>query len=207
MSKPTGTGAIIVSLVWDVGLSLGAYFAAKWLGADDYVALIAGSGAALLRVLYVAVRMRKFDLFAGVMLVVFGLGFLTSFLTGDARFLLLKESIGTGVAAAAFLVSCAFGRPLLYHAAARLQGDAAAADEKWRTVPAFRRNLRVMTLTWGAALLVDAVVRIPLIYLLPVEAAVTVSSVLFIASLVLPALWSGWFIKRAQAAAPVAAAV
>src|SRR5690242_17948023 len=82
MSKTPGPAAIMLSLLWDVGLALAAYFAAHWLGATDYVALLAGSAVALLRVVYVAVRTRTFDAFAAVMLGVFLVGLGLSFLTG-----------------------------------------------------------------------------------------------------------------------------
>ncbi|WP_051366905.1 VC0807 family protein [Hamadaea tsunoensis] len=200
-----GPAAILMSLLWDVGLSLGAYFVAHWLGADDYVALLAGSVVALLRVLYVAVRARRFDVFAGVMVGVFAIGLLLSFLTGDAKFLLVKESFATFAAGAAFLVSLVVGKPLIYHAALRMKEgrpeEIADFENKWATVPAFRRNFRLMSGVWGVALVADAVVRIPVVLLLPTSAAVTASSVMFIGVMVLTSIWNGWFVRRIQARA------
>ena len=193
---------ILASLLWDVGLSLAAYFIAHWLGASDYVALLAGSVAALARILWVAGRARKFDMFAAVMLGVFLVGLGLSFVTGSPKFLLVKESFGTGIAGLAFIVSCFAGRPLIYHAALRMQeGDAAKAaefEQKWHDLPAFRRNFRIMSAAWGAGLLFDAIARIPLVLSLSTSAAVTASTVLFIATMVLLALWNARFVKRIQ---------
>lgn len=197
--------AILKSLLWDVGLSLGAYFVAHWLGADDYVALLAGSVVALIRVLYVAVRARKFDVFAAVMVGVFGIGLLLSFLTGDARFLLVKESFATFAAGAAFLVSLFFGKPLIYHAALRTKegkpAEIAEFEALWAGAPEFRRNFRLMTAVWGLGLVADAALRIPVVYLLPTSAAVTASSAMFIGAMVAMAVWNGWFVRRIQARA------
>jgi hypothetical protein len=194
---------ILRSLFWDVGLSLAAYFVAHWLGASDYVALLAGSVMALLRVLWVAARSRKFDLFAAVMLGVFVVGLVLSFVTGSPKFLLVKESFGTGLAGLAFIGSCFVGRPLIYHAALRMQeGDPAQAAEferKWTDLPGFRRNFRVMSAVWGAGLLFDAVARIPLVLALSTSAAVTASTVLFVTTMVLLAVWNVRFVKRIQA--------
>jgi len=205
MNKNPGFLAILRSLLWDVGLSLTAYFVAHWLGADDYVALLAGSVVALARVLYVAARSRKFDAFAAVMLGVFLVGLGLSFLTGDAKFLLIKESFATGIAGLAFIVSCFVGRPLIYHAALRMQeGDPARAaefEQKWSDLPEFRRNFRIMSAIWGAGLLFDAVARIPLVLALSTSAAVTASTALFIATMVLLSLWNVRFVKRIQARA------
>ncbi|GAA2391798.1 VC0807 family protein [Dactylosporangium salmoneum] len=209
MNKTPGFLAILSSLLWDVGLSLAAYFVAHWLGASDYVALLAGSVAALARVLYVAVRSRKFDVFAAVMLGVFLVGLGLSFLTGSAKFLLVKESFGTGTAGLAFIGSCFIGRPLIYHAALRMQqGDPARAAEferKWTDLPQFRRSFRIMSAVWGGGLLLDAIVRVPLVLALSTSAAVTASTVLFIAVMVLLALWNVRFVKSIQARAAVQA--
>ncbi|MCP2324362.1 intracellular septation protein A [Hamadaea flava] len=205
MSRPTANGpaAILLSLVWDVGLSLGAYFVAKWLGADDYVALLAGSVVALLRVIWVALRSRKFDVFATVMVGVFGIGLLLSVLTGDAKFMLAKESLVTGAAGLAFVISCFVGKPLIYHAALRMREgkpeEIAEFEQKWADLPGFRRNFRIMSAVWGAGLLADAVGRIPVIYSLSTDAAVTASSAMLIAVMVLLSVWNGWFVKRIQA--------
>jgi hypothetical protein len=208
--KTPGFVAILSSLMWDVGLSLAAYFVAHWLGASDYVALLAGSVVALARVLWVAARARKFDMFAAVMLGVFLVGLGLSFLTGSPKFLLVKESFGTGIAGLAFVVSCFVGRPLIYHAALRMQeGDPARVadfEQKWTELPQFRRNFRIMSAAWGAGLLFDAIVRVPLVLSLSTSAAVTASTVLFVATMVLLALWNVRFVKAIQARAAQAEA-
>jgi len=210
MNKTPGFLTILSSLLWDVGLSLAAYFVAHWLGASDYVALLCGSAAALARVLWVAVRTRKFDVFAAVMLGVFLVGLGLSFVTGSPKFLLVKESFGTGIAGLAFVVSCFVGRPLIFHAALRMQeGDPQRAEQfeqKWRDLPGFRRSFRIMSAAWGIGLLFDAIVRIPLVLSLSTSSAVTASTVLFVATMVLLALWNVRYIKRIQARAAAAEA-
>ncbi|MER7275475.1 VC0807 family protein [Dactylosporangium sp. NPDC000244] len=162
------------------------------------------------RILWVATRARRFDVFAAVMLGVFLVGLGLSFLTGSPKFLLIKESFGTGIAGLAFVVSCFVGRPLIYHAALRMQeGDPAKAaefEQKWRDLPGFRRSFRVMSATWGAGLLFDAAARIPLVLALSTSAAVTASTVLFIATMVILAAWQVRYIRRIQARAAAAEA-
>jgi hypothetical protein len=210
MSETTqspGVLAILRSLVVDVGVPTLAYFVAHWLGASDFVALLCGSVIALLRTLFVAARERKFQLFSAVMVGVFTVGIVLSFLTGDARFLLAKESAGTGVAGIAFLVSCVIGRPLIYYAALRMQpAKEAEFAQRWREQPGFRRTFTVLSLGWGAGLLFEALLRIPLVFLLPVEVMVTVSTVMIITAFVLLAVWTRWYAARRQARAAAAAA-
>ena len=198
MTKVPGVAVILKSLLLDVGLSLAAYFVAHWLGASDYTALLAGSVVALARVLWVAAWTRKFDLFAAVMLGVFAVGLGLSFLTGSEKFLLVKESFGTGIAGIAFVVSCFAGRPLIFHAALRMQPDPTDLEQKWATLPAFRRNFRIMSAAWGIGLLFDAIARIPLVLTLSTSAAVTASTALFVATMVLLAVWNVRFVKDIQ---------
>jgi hypothetical protein len=107
--------------------------------------------------------------------------------------------------------SCFVGRPLIYHAALRMQsGDPARAaefEQKWSDLPEFRRNFRIMSAVWGAGLLFDAVARIPLVLALSTSAAVTASTALFIATMVLLSLWNVRFVKRIQARAAAQEAV
>jgi hypothetical protein len=69
-----------------------ASFLAELLGASDYVALLAGTVVSGLRMLWVAVRQRRLDPFALFLLALFGAGLVLSFFTGDARFILAKDS-------------------------------------------------------------------------------------------------------------------
>jgi len=87
------------------------------------------------------------------------------------------------------------------------EGDPARAaefEQKWSDLPGFRRNFRIMSAIWGAGLLFDAVARIPLVLALSTSAAVTASTALFIATMVLLSLWNVRFVKRIQARAAAA---
>lgn len=195
-----GVVTILRSLLVDVGVPALAYFVAHWLGASDFVALLSGSLIALLRTLFVAVKDRKFQLFSAVMVGVFTVGLVLSFVTGDPRFLLVKESAGTGVAGLAFLISCVLGKPLVYYAALRMQpAKEAEFAQMWETRPEFRKTFVVMSLVWGVGLLFEALLRIPLVFLLPIEVMVTVSTVMIIVAFVVLAVWTKWYAARRQA--------
>ena len=203
MSKASGPSAALVAMLWDVGLSVGAYYVAHWSGADDVTALITGSVVALLRLLYVVVRTRTVDMLAAVMFGVFAVGLGLSFLTGDARFLLAKDSIATGAAGLAFLVTCVVGRPLIYQAALRTKtgrpAEIARYEQLWATSAGFRRRLRLISVVWGVGLLTDAIVRLPIIYTMATTTAVTASTALFVATMGLLALWTAWYARRSAA--------
>ena len=208
MSETTASGedrpsappirGMLLMLVWDIGLSLGAYYSLRLFGASPYVALLAGTIVSGLRMVYVAVKARRLDVFAGFLMTVFGVGLALSFVTGSIEFLLVKESFGTGVAGLLFLGSCVVGRPLIFYAAKRLQSDRADHfDSMWSTSAPFRRIFYVMSAVWGAGLLLEALVRIPLVFLLPVDVVAGLSTVMFVAAMVLLTVWTVGYVRRA----------
>ena len=108
---------MVVSLLADVGLPVLAYFAAELLGASSYASLLTGTVVAGLRTVWVAIRERRLDVFASFLLVLFGVGFALTFVTGDVRFVLAKDAATSATAGLVFLVSCLTNRPLAYYAA------------------------------------------------------------------------------------------
>jgi len=68
---------------------------------------------------FVALRNRRWDGFAAFLMAVFAVGTALSFATGDVRFMLAKDSIGTTVTGLIFLSTCIIGRPMSLYAAQR----------------------------------------------------------------------------------------
>ncbi|GAA1695048.1 hypothetical protein GCM10009765_50350 [Fodinicola feengrottensis] len=192
--------AMVISLFLDMGLSIVAYYGLRMLGADQYVALLAGTVVAGLRIVYVALKARRLDGFAVFMMGTFGVSLGLSFLTGDARFLLLKDSIGTSVVGAIFLISTVIGKPVIFHAARRFTSatpeKAQQWEQRWQTEPAVRHTFRVLSTVWGCGLLLEAAIRIPLVYLLPIDVMAGLAQVFglfFIGPLI---VWMMWYVKR-----------
>jgi hypothetical protein len=199
-SRPAGAGplGIVRGLAWDVGLPVAAYYALHLPGASDWVALLAATGAAGLRLAWTALRHRSLNAFAMVMLIVYGIGLVLAFATGDPRMLLLRSSITTAAVGVAFLVSAAIGRRPLTLAAQQSfsPGSAAELAEEYRTEPLARRGHRVSSTVWGAGMLAESVARVPIVFLLPVDVAVGLSEGLLVATFALLILWNGWYVRR-----------
>ncbi len=195
--------SMFLGLFWDIGLSLVAYYGLRAMGASPYVALLGGTVTAGLRILYVWSRTRRFDGFAAFMLVEFGVGLGFALLTGDARFLVAKESFSTAIAGLIFLGTCVYGRPMIWHAAVRFQPAARGElERKWHTVPEFRRAFRVLTVGWGAGLLAEAVARVAVAYTLPVDAAAGLSQLLRFGTMGLLVMWTIATARRRRAERP-----
>jgi intracellular septation protein A len=168
--------ALLRGLGLDVGLPFVAYFAVELTGGSTFHALLAGALVAGARTTWVALRSRRLDLFSGFLLATFAVGLGLTFATGDARFVLLKDSATSFAVGAAFVGSCLIGRPLAYYAARRFGAPVAEAgatiDRRW-----FR-----FSMIWGVTLHADALVRGIVAYTLPLSIAGDVSQVLMIAA-------------------------
>ena len=200
--RQTALRGMVSSMFWDVGLAVVAYYGLRALGFDEYVALLAGTIAAAGRIAWVAVRARRLDAFAVFLLILFVVGLGLTFLTGDARFVLAKDSATSGVAGLIFLGSLAIGRPLTFYAAQRFAGPVGAFELRARAAadPAVRRGYSVSSAVWGAGLLAEAVLRIPLAYLLPLDVAVGASNLLMGAAYTALITWTIHYGKRSARA-------
>ncbi|WP_067672009.1 VC0807 family protein [Nocardia miyunensis] len=182
--------AIARQMLRDIGAPLITYYALHALGVSNLIALGAGTVVSGLFVLVEVVRKRKIDFFAGVILTGFVVGFAITFISGDARFMLAKDSVVTGLIGLAFLVSAVVGKPLVYLAArSGASGSdpakAAAFEERYRTRPTMRRAFSRLSAMWGAGLLAEAALRVVLVYQLPVSTMVWLSTVMMVVTFAL----------------------
>ena len=207
-SHRTGLAAMLRSMAWDLGLPLVTYYGLHAAGADDTTALLAGTAGAAVRVGWVAVRSRMLSPFSMVMGAVFGVGLLFTLLTGDPRFMLVKHSAMAAVVGVAFLVT-AFGghRPLTLAAQQSFQpAKARELADEYAADPHVRHGHRVASTVWGAGLLAEAVVRVVLVYLLPVDVMVGVSTGLTVVTFGVLIAWTARRMAGAASRVPALAA-
>ncbi|MFJ5535141.1 VC0807 family protein [Streptomyces sp. NPDC093261] len=192
-------------LIMDVAVPVGSYYLFKdGLGTSTLMALGLSSLVSAGRVAWSAVRERKVNALAGLILFVNVVGLMLSFVSGDPRLMLAKDSGISSAVGIGILVSVALGKPMMTAGMKPwlVKGDAEkeAAWERLRSgSPAFRRAERVFSVVWGVVLLGECVVRIVGAYTLPVDTMVWLGSVIFIAAMAL-----GFLVSGALAAGPMA---
>jgi hypothetical protein len=98
-------------------------------------------------------------------------------ITGDARLMLAKESVGTVVVALVFAASTLTATPVLAGIHRDLTTRPRAFDRRWLADAAFRRDHRRITAVWVCGLLVSAVAVVAAAYLPPVTTAVVLTQV------------------------------
>ena len=150
-------------------------------GVSPVVALAIAAIFPLGEMVYEATQTKRLGVIAIVSFIGIVVGFGLSFATGNAIFALLKDSLFTCVFGLLFLGSLATARPLIY----RLNLDLAGADPVARAAsealwerPAARQAFRLMTLVWGAGLLLEAGARVVAAIALPIASATAASPII-----------------------------
>lgn len=196
--------SILVGLSLDTGLPVAAYGLVRILGASVLAALVVGAVVSFARAAWITARRREVDPLALFMIGIFVVGLLLSLWSGSPRFLLVKESFGTGAAGLAFLLTCLRGKPLAYYASQRVAAPTAAERAEWAqlwlTEPVFRRRFVTMSSVIGGALVAEAAVRVALVFILPADVMVVVSAVLAATVLTAVSVWALGYGLRTEAA-------
>jgi hypothetical protein len=168
----------------DVGVPVGIYYLLRdGLGLSLWLSLaLSGIGPAV-RAIAGLVAERKLNLLAVLMLAVSLAGIAVSFLTGDPRAMIAKDSIVSSVIAFAILGSVVLRRPLMSAGLKPFmtKGEprrAAAWDRLSAASPRFRRLELLFSTIWGLALLAECAARLVGAYTLPVTTMVWLGTVM-----------------------------
>ncbi|HWA63161.1 MAG TPA: VC0807 family protein, partial [Caulobacteraceae bacterium] len=169
--KTNGPNVAVEAAVNFIGPYLIYTYAKPHLG--EVGALLASSGPPIVWSLVEFARHRRLDVLSALVLGGIGLSLLAMLGGGGVKWLQLRERLVTVVIGLVFLGSAAIGKPIIYELArARsLRGDGAQAREleALKDNLHFRRVMMVMTVVWGAGLLVEAAINVVLVFTLTVE--------------------------------------
>lgn len=183
-----GTGLSLIGLLADFVVPLVAYYALRAAGASVWVALVVPSMLTGLFAIARWIRQRQIDVLGLSVVVVLVTSVAISYVSGSPRFLLAKGGVFTAAIGVVFLGSLLLRRPFGFSFARdlieRTTVKTADWDEVWEREPRFRRAWRVITVAWGVATLLDAVVLVYMAYQLPVDSVPALSSALRIVTFV-----------------------
>jgi hypothetical protein len=204
-SRPPGGGGfslrgLAVTLLPNVVLPWGIYQLLISRGVSTISALMATAVVPLATTLYSWVRDRRLDALGIMTLAFVIIGLVTSLISGDPIFFLVKESLLTGVWGVIFLGSLLMSRPLTFYFGRQFMsgGDperAAWFDRLWEN-PGFRTLQRGICVMWGVGLIAEALLRVALVYLLSIGVFLVVSQVLVIGATGLMMGATMWLGKR-----------
>lgn len=124
---------------------------------------------------------RKVDALSLMVVAGIALSLLVMLLGGDARMLLMRESLVSGLIGLVFLGSLCFGKPLVFYLArATLERESSAGRTRFDTLwgqEIFRRGLRRMTCLWGVGLVAETAIRAWMAWNMPADRFLVLSPI------------------------------
>jgi hypothetical protein len=188
-------------LMLDVAVPLGSYYLFKdALGMSTFAALAWSSVVPAVRTVWAVVKERRVNGLAGLILVVNVVSLLLSFVSGDPRLMLAKDSAVSSTVGIGILVSVWLGKPMMTAGMKPflVKGDA-AKEAAWQRLlagqsvrsAAFRHKEKVFSVVWGGALLLECVSRALGAYTIPVDTMVWLGTVFLIGFMAVAFVVSG----------------
>ncbi|MGV9662797.1 VC0807 family protein [Nocardia niigatensis] len=197
---------MLAPTIRDIAVPLAAYYFLHAAGYSDFSALLAGAVISGVMVLVEVVRARRVDAMSALILAGFVFGIVSSLISGDARMIIVRDSLTTAVIGLAFGISAVLGKPLTYVAARKAFSGSpqklADMEYKFTTIPMVRRLHNRISGMWGVGLIGESVLRVVLAYRLPIHTMAWLSSVLMIGITVVLMAITVRTVKRVKASEP-----
>lgn len=188
------TGALrrrlAMQLFFEFVLPLGSYYVLRAAGAGQWFAMVAGGVLVLPWIVWGLLRRGRVDTMVVFTLSPVVIGTLLSLVTGDPRVLMIRDSWLTAAVGLWMLSTLLTRRPFMLAASRGIAiakaGEAGAAEweGRWDTAAMSRHHMRLVTTIWGTGLLLDAVLRVVLVYTIPLDAFPLTSTLLLLGLIV-----------------------
>jgi hypothetical protein len=193
---PTGSRlrSIAIIVIVDVAVPLAVYRLLRSGGLTAVTALLLSGVFPALGVTVGAVRHRRLDVVGALVMAGIVVGTVVGLISHSARLLLVEGSVPTAVFGVACLGSLWVRYPLMFGVAREFTGpDTAQGREMSRLwqYEGYRHVFRVITAAWGAAFVLEAGVRVIIVYKTSTGTALAISNV---TPFLWAALMSAWTI-------------
>jgi prepilin signal peptidase PulO-like enzyme (type II secretory pathway) len=187
--QPSALKQTLLPLVLDIAVPLGTYYLLHaGFGVGTAAALGLSSVVPAARTIFAAVVKREANALAMLMLTVNLVAIVLTFVSGDARLMLAKDSAVSSTIALGILWSVRRGKPMMSAGLKPFvtKGDArrtAAWDALQAENAAFRSKENLYSLIWGGWLLAECAARLAGAFLLPVSTMAWLGTVVLIVAI------------------------
>ena len=171
---------IAMIVIFDVAGPLAAYSVLRSAGLTAVTALLLSGVFPALGVTIGVIRNHRLDVIGALVLAGIAVGTVLGLVSHSAKLLLVEGSVPTAVFGVACLGSLRARRPLMFSFAREFSGpDTANGREMTRLwqYEGYRRVFRVITAVWGIGFLLEAALRVVIVYNASTGTALTSSKV------------------------------
>jgi hypothetical protein len=166
----------VLPLAIDVIAPIAVYYVLHALGVDSVIALAVGGVIPVARIVWNLRRTGKTDPLAVFVLIVILVSIPVGFIAGSPRLLLAKDTFGAFPMGLWIVISALRSNPVLASSTRALLAHRGAKSVAWDALMAdsapFRAAVNNVSMVWGVGFLVQAAIRLILIYTVPVDVAV-----------------------------------
>src|SRR5579875_3183406 len=150
---------------------------------SDVSALFISAIPAMIGTIVSLLRQRRVDVLGAFALTTIAVSIVLTFVSGDARLFQIRESFLTVLFGIVCLISLLFPRPLWfyiirYFTTGNNPQQEAAFEAAWQ-YPAFRAYIHKVTIVWGLTYAVEFIVRLILVYSMPLSQFLIISPIIF----------------------------
>ena len=161
----------------------------QYTEASDVIALALSALPALIGTIITLIRQRSIDVLGAFTLITIVLSIGLTFMTGDARLFLIRESFLTVLFGLICLISLLFPKPIWfyiirYFTVGNDHEQMVAYDTAWKFA-SFRGYIRTVTILWGVLYTLEFLIRLVMVYTLSISQVLVISSIIFYALTIL----------------------
>jgi hypothetical protein len=186
---------IIVSVLINIVLPYLIYTILK-THITSIIALSLAACVPLVDTLYHLIKDKKLDTFSSFIFLGIVLSIVAAWIGGDERFILLRESYVTGIMGLVFLLSLLTPKPLIYYFAIRFISNKSVITKRWEEEVSFRHFIRIMAAVWGIGLMIEALVKVVIVYEFPISKALVISPIAQYIIIAILIYWNIHFVKQ-----------
>ncbi|SEF28923.1 hypothetical protein SAMN05421837_104392 [Amycolatopsis pretoriensis] len=180
----TNNGSPLKSLAIDIAVPIGVYYGLHALGVSVFLSLALSGVVPLARTLQQFAKHRTLNGLALVVLVTNVVGMLLTFVSGDARMMIAKDSLGSGITGLVILASAFTATPIMTKTIqpflTRGKAENEAAWDRLAGTPKFEALMRRTCVIWGIGFVLESAARVIGAFTLPIETMVWLSTVIFV---------------------------
>ncbi|AJI25636.1 hypothetical protein H8R29_28085 (plasmid) [Priestia megaterium] len=186
---------IIVSVLFNIILLYLIYTVLK-THMTSIIALSLAACVPLVDTLYHLIKDKKLDMFSSFIFLGIVLSIVAAWIGGDERFILLRESYVTGIMGLVFLFSLLAPKPMIYYFAMRFTSKKSVITKRWEEEVSFRHFIRIMAAVWGIGLIIEALVKVVIVYEFPISKALVISPIVQYIIIAILIYWNIHFVKQ-----------
>ncbi len=194
-----GTRGLAVALALDVVLPWLTVQVLERHGVSSVGAFAAAALFPLISIMASWLRQARVEVIGIAVILTMASGIAMSLVTNDVRFSVVKAAPAYGIFGIVCLGSLFASRPVMFFVARHFSTGDAAARAAWdarQQSPTFRQAMRLLTLVWGVAAIVEAALGIAAAFLLKPQLALVVEPVMGLGTVALLLIWTAAFARR-----------